>query len=218
MNRLFLIIFLVSTDLCALATRFNRSSAPVAPEIEMFVKDLQNELHMESCNILVRSLSQKNAMVLSIPFSKHYIMYVNEQWFNSLSRDGRRFLIGHELMHIQHKHVTKRVLLAVLFPPLETVIFPLIPYWLKKKRVGNTFEQLLTFWYSRGCEKEADIECAKKLHCARGGIETFTSLEKTPKSVFKVSDLLSDHPTHRVRIQYLEKLEQSEDYQRSVQA
>lgn len=218
LNRLFLVIFVVNAHSCALAVGFNRSSTPVAPEIEMFVKDLQTELHMESYTISVKSLSQKNAMVVSIPFSKHYIMYVNETWFNRLSRDGRRFLIGHELMHIQHRHVTKRVLLSVLFPPLETVIFPLIPYWLKKKRVGNTFEQLLTFWYSRGCEKEADIKCAKKLHCARGGIETFTSLEKMPNSVFKLSDLFSDHPSSSVRIKYLEKLEQSEDYQKSVQA
>ena len=216
MYRLFLVIFLVGTASCVFAkSSQRREEKAVAPAIENFVKDLQRELSMESYKIPVKSLSEKNAMVASVPFSGRYTMYVNENWFNSLSEDGRRFLIGHELMHIKRKHIQKSVVIWYAFPSISVRLFS--PLFGKKKRPSNAFEAMLTLWYSRRNEKEADISCAKRLHCANGGIEVFTSLETSPdKRLFKVPDAFLDHPSHKVRINYLQELAQSEKYRNSL--
>ena len=215
---LFLSILLIGAHSCVFAKSSDTlDGKAVAPAIEIFVKDLQCELHMESYSIPVKGLSDKNAMVVSIPFSGHYKMYINEEWFNSLSVDGRRFLVGHELMHIKHKHIQKSVLLSLAFPSLSARL--LFPLWGKKKGPSNAFEAMLTLWYSRRNEKEADISCAKRLHCANGGIEVFTSLETSPdKRLFKVPDAFLDHPSHKVRIEYLQELAESEKYQNSCYA
>jgi len=211
---LFLLIFLITTDGCLLAKRaFKFSSEPISPQIEMFILDLQKELHMESCNIKIKNLCEENAMVITIPFSGRYLMALNEKWFNAFSEEAKRFIIGHELMHIQHKHVGKKVALYCAWPTVDSIF---MPGFRKVFSYGNAPKKLFLLWYSRSIEKDADISCAKKLHCANGGIEFFESLEKKDVKTPSSRVVLLDHPMNRVRLNYLQELAQSEKYRNSL--
>lgn len=214
MYRLFLIIFLIGTQGCLLAKKTSLFSCePISTQTEEFIRGIQKELGMNSCKITIKNLRQENAMVITIPFSGRYIMALNEKWFNTFSEEARRFIIGHEFMHIKYKHVGKKVALSFVWPSLDSIFMPKL---YKLFRYSNVPKHLFLLWYSRKNEKEADLACAKKLHCANGGIEFFESLNQRQVKGPSPVAILCDHPLDNARLKYLQELAESDDYKNSL--
>lgn len=55
----------------------------------------------------------KNAMVVHLGNFWPQYMFVQEEWFNSLTPAKKRFLIAHEAMHLKHSHVQKMQLYSL---------------------------------------------------------------------------------------------------------
>jgi len=187
------------------------SLTDVSPEVEQYVRGLQNKIGMEDTTIRLRSMSREalrmfgreNAAVVSIPFAN--TMLISEDWFNSLPEKEKRALIGHELAHIKNKHAYKKLAFSILCAPF--LIFSFIPVQM----------------YSRHCELEADKISALEFDNIDGCIDLFRRFKelRDPHSrfVFKqilrrirkfitypIRTLAASHPKLSTRIKDLETL------------
>lgn len=203
------LIFLIATH-GALAKQPVGQGA-ISQETETFIRSIQKELHMESYVLRIKPLAEENAMVSTGLLNNRYTLSLNETWFKTFSHEAQRFIIGHELMHIQRKHVPKTLALSLAWPSLASVFVPLLRN--KTRYYGDIPKTFFMLWYSRVHEKEADLKCAKKLHCAQGGIEFFQALLKSEGKCFRVPDAFLTHPSHTERIKRLRKLMASPEYQ-----
>jgi len=162
-------------------------------------------------------------------------LFIDEQWFNTLPENQKRALIGHELIHYKNHHTYKKVpliLLAFAAASIPKLYSWAVSFGLNKNdkaekifnswyytKIGLLFSAALAF-QSRKLEREADIESAKQLSCAKDSIELMKKLKKNEphESRFKikrdfkafVSPILrffyGTHPTTDERIEYLSKL------------
>ena len=206
----------------------------VSKETENFVRSLQKELGMQNERIRIKRMShfaektmmgKRNACVHS--FSN--LMIIGEKWFNTLSEPEKRALIGHELMHLKKHHQGKQLILALSTTAIANLLTNEIAEKMSSqtsvsphRRLGNVLlvqmllaipNAILTSWYSRQCEREADILAARQLKCSSGGVQLFKRLldeavDPQSRFAFKrfLANLFASHPCCEERIKYLQEL------------
>lgn len=164
---------------------------------------------------------------------------INPEWFSLMNEDEKKFLIGHESIHLLNNHISKRFA-VVLSTTLAVKIYALLSHhifeFLKQKYQNkNLFMQdihllhsylliplslipaFLAIKYAQSTEKEADIESAKRLECAQAGKLFFTDIlnidKRQPFYIRYLNTFLNyitGHPSHQERINYLDKLAQEQ--------
>ena len=216
------------------------SKYSVSPQTEQFIRQIQKELGLEKMRLYIFKLSDKekryiirtNAYVNQDP-----IMVIDEEWFNELSDAEKRFLIGHELMHINKDHIFKKKFFIFSLGIPTSIAINLLIYKFQKDlniklkdspqiasvAIYATLISLAPFslWYNRHLEREADLESATTLHCARGGellfkrvLEEINAIPHTwlhKKLLYFYEKFLGTHPTLKKRIKYLAKLAQKQE-------
>lgn len=196
------------------------------PKIEEFVRSIAKELHITKDfdigimnNQTVYSLGGANAACAG-----NKLILLGPYFLDSLSETERRFLIGHELVHLKRNHFFKN-----LFFPFA-LFFSLIPiHSLSKNKLFKITSEIkgdifsLLYWVisingillarqalSRYHEYEADRESALALKNIEGGILFFKNVKKIysshPSHSNENSKWLASHPSNEDRIKRLENL------------
>jgi len=127
---------------------------------------------------------------------KDFIIFINEEWFNTLSIQEKSFVVGHELQHIKKNHKASKIVSFMAFYFLTNIL-------LHKKessdldnvsRVNSLFAPLsiswlLTSYFSRMYEHDADLSAVKELNCLDGGLSLLQKQRKQiedPESRFAI--------------------------------
>lgn len=152
---------------------------------EKFVRDIISELGM-SQKINIKKLNFNDNACATKLFKEH--IFIDEKFFDELTEDELRFVIGHELMHLHHNHINKKIFSNFVTQNL-------------------TFSSMASSYISRKLELEADASAAKKLNCTQGGISFFEKLSTKTKKKSWNQKLKSSHPDFEERIAALKKLE-----------
>ncbi len=207
-------------------------------ENEQFIRNIQHEMGMDSWNIATRRLSnyamrlvgRENTFVISTP-GLHYL-FISQDWFDSLSQQERRFLIGHELSHLQKYHTLKRIGAGIVLSYTTGLLSDLLTSDSSPEtktminRLTTVGTLIATAYLSRCQEKEADLNAARSLHAAAGGISLFDRFQREcvdPESRFALRRIITTinkipgtlfyatHPSLETRKNYLEKEVNRED-------
>jgi Zn-dependent protease with chaperone function len=219
----------------------------VSASNELFIRKVADSLNMDDYCIEIRGMSnfaqrkfgRINAFVIpSILFSKrsHAYLFISEDWFNTLPDEQKQALVRHELMHIKHNHMRKRLRFFIVIHLLFSFLRIKMPDIVTRSQLVsqekvfttsiasmmlvNCIQGFLMLKYSRSCEKEADIKAAKSMHNKQAFIGLFSHMKENiedPVSKFvikrfihrllkPIKRLLSTHPDFDERIGYIEKL------------
>jgi hypothetical protein len=163
---------------------------------------------------------------------------INPNWYSKIQDPNeKKFIIGHEAIHLLNHHLPKRFVVALatgLAVKFYTITSQHFFEFLKQKYnnplinkvhllhscllIPLSFAQLYpVFKYAQSTEKEADIESATRLNCAQAGKNLFTRIndvvEKQPTHIRYINTFLNfitGHPTHKERADYLGKLAQQQ--------
>jgi len=174
-------------------------STKLSPANEKFVRSIMRTIGIENKFTEIRKLSDWEMMVMgrkNAYVSKNftgYKMVISEEWFNELTPKERRFLTGHEAMHVRLGHC-------------ERYLSP-----------HNKVHMAI----SRECERHADLASAVVLTCADGGMLLFAGMKKVafanadggPTPEDDPRDYYS-HPALDERIEYLRPI--AEDQAKGV--
>ncbi|MGA9530305.1 MAG: M48 family metalloprotease [Candidatus Babeliales bacterium] len=150
-----------------------------------------------------------------IPIGKTLCLCINEEFYKSLSDEEKRFLIGHEMVHIEKKDPVYKLcgLGALIFSNLLSNLA--VNFFMMKKIVPEEYcispiiigfvigiFSVETFlFYSRHIESRADILCLQKLQAYAGCLAL---LERWNKDYGLPDEtpfwgLLSSHPSNNIR-------------------
>ncbi len=207
-------------------------AALLAPEQEEKVKAIASEMGVSEPIVIRKmnhdalrlfgycnAISYFPAILGFIPISNKPFLFISEGFFEDLSPEEQRFLIGHEMVHIKERHV------LYLELTLYMLFFLLLIFWwfLKKyfrliiqKIIATKYHssvsavtscilfciclvvpELIGFAYRRHIEREADCKSMEILKSYDGGIKLIDRWVKE----FKIPahnqyfGLLSDHPS-----------------------
>lgn len=113
----------------------------------------------------IKKAGYDNAFAVKDEAGKGYI-FLNEPWFNTLTMGEKRYLIGHEAVHLLHEHGASRVKLNNALEILKKYYhdFGISISGNAKvlEKIGfSGIAQAITSLFSRGKECEADIEAVK---------------------------------------------------------
>lgn len=159
---------------------------------------------------------------------RNQIQRLSRKFKDVLSQDELESMLAHELGHAKHYHLLKisGLLLLTLAADKAAQVFA--------KKIG--FHTVYTFLslpliyiaiqaIARGCESEADGECAVTAKYQRGMLEfhkkqliselfkkTFFSFEKKVDQMIKASDWRSSHPNAAKRLQHAVQLTQKQNH------
>ncbi len=204
----------------------------VSPENEQFIRDIQKEIGLENQRIRIKRMSKLATRLFGRENAFATLgnnLFISEDWFNTLSQEEKRFLVGHELAHLKKRHPLKmyginigRLLLSIcIAEALKKRLSStgLIPNMLREGLlVLNNLILLLDICYlSRKCEYEADDIAARELNNPDGGIVFFERLIKEvrdPESRFAIKrifsrlykKLFSTHPEFEERIDHMRNI------------
>lgn len=106
----------------------NEGTGKLSAQKEAYIRSIIQELGM-SKNIDIRKMNKRAVTTLGVdnafvtaPLIKEYL-FVSEDFFDNLTESERRFLIGHELMHLYHKHNhLQKILIGACFVSLVPVL------------------------------------------------------------------------------------------------
>jgi len=160
-----------------------------------------------------------------IPYSNQPFMFVSEGFFEDLSPEEQRFLIGHELIHIRERHTMFVNLVKVLFTIILLLPWYCAVLYFRRRFAERTIlmvicvylllcvvlviPKLATFNYLRYMEKIADCESLKLLNTHEGCLK----LLKRWETDFKMAHhhdyygILADHPSNYERKCYCLELQ-----------
>ncbi len=173
-----------------LANNFKAYANPYSDKLsadnEQFVRSIMRSIGIENKFTEIRRLSDWEMMVMgrkNAYVSKNftgYKMVISEDWFNELTAGERRFLTGHEAMHVRLGHCDR--------------------YLSQHSKVDMAI--------SREQERHADLSSAVALKCAQGGIDLFTGMQHVACAMADDKDhddprAYRSHPELQERCQYL---------------
>lgn len=194
------------------------------PECKSFIENIIKELNMQDYNIKIYKMDDRT--IAKFGYKNAFVffnnIYISQDYFKSIPNDVKRFLIGHELMHIKKNHISKNLIFNLAFITASTWAGYSISKYLDKKfkskdqdkQNDNTILQKIknsittrvviaptTFiatsaickMFSRYCEKEADRESALNLNSTEGGIKFFEDLEND--RIYIESHLIGKKPS-----------------------
>ncbi len=112
----------------------------VSDENIEFILGIKRELDFTG-NLHIRKMTpstqyihgKKNA--LSVGYYLANYIFISEEWFNKLTSDKKRALIGHEIMHLKRYHTLKRLALVHVIQCIK--IYFLAKYLLPVARTGE---------------------------------------------------------------------------------
>lgn len=220
----------------------------VSPKNEQLVRDILQELQVpEREAIQVKKLSEYainyksvgSASIVVLPAKCDFptTIFISEDWFDSFSLEEKRFLIGHEIAHLELNHSSHEnsllikkygvygafglALLAVSkrYPGLRVPIF----LFFLAGVVGIETIMMPGFMgpLIKKNELQADYYAAQTLHCVDGGISWLKKMKKyhidlqeeLPKTVCIACNY---HPSFDERIELLEKLKEEMDFDQTI--
>lgn len=222
-------------------TEQSMGSAHVKPEQEQFVRDLAREMnitkpfHIRKINPAnLQTFGYYNAFIAHpivarcIPISNHVFLYISEGFFEDLSPEEQRFLIGHELIHLREGHTQYYLLVItlglicmfllwffVLRNAIQKMVYTRIPATYRKPTIlGLSITALATvicipdilgLAYRRKIEWEADRTSVALLQSHAGGIAYIDRIQKefNRPSHEPYFGLLADHPSLAERKTFL---------------
>lgn len=203
------------------------------PALKKFIQSILQELGIPLDKVIIRRMNRyaiskfgkQNAFVLGdINFTKVH-MFISEEWFDTLSTQEKRFIIGHEAMHIKYRHTIKHIILLLVplgLYHLYDFLYRNQASWLKHERTKLGIylgSLLLSSLGSRYMEANADYYSALELNCVDGGIRYFKnrlnakSNEANLPFLIKLLSWLGyffiqTHPSDAYRLEQLEILKQ----------
>lgn len=170
----------------------------LSPEIEQLVRNVQKELEMEGFNIEIENMPKDSYACATLCPMGYYVVYIDQAWFETLTLNAQRFIIGHELMHIKLMHSWNHNLLS------------------------NIFDSFCGY-FSRQRERDADYFSALELKNAQGGIEALEIMVQIEKEGFAKRKLpfiirtlfyktMASHPKPEERLKLVKDLMGSPEY------
>lgn len=199
-------------------------SLPLAPEQEKKIASIALEMGITE-PITIRKMSTKAIQTFGyynafayfsstiwnlIPISDKPFLFISEGFFEDLSPEEQRFIIGHELIHINERH-TPFLSLSLLI-----LLVALLIFWNFVRKYLKTFfsyglfcllcsiPTFTRFAYKRSMERVADHKSMQILKSYDGGIKLIERWEKEfhlpPHNPY--FGLLSDHPSCSERKNY----------------
>lgn len=208
-------------------------SARISPIYEAKITTLAKEMGIET-PIIMRKMNT-TALVLFgyynafaifpqvgnvLPLINTPFLFISEGFFEDLSEQEQRFLIGHELAHIKAEHMRYlgivkliaffillflcwRFIMRPLMPYLQNLIDPSYHSWLKAGLIAATLFICtslinLTSWrYQRHAEWEADIASLTQFKSHEGGLKLMERWQRDYKiaATNPYWGLCADHPS-----------------------
>ncbi len=225
-------------------TQIAFGSMPLKPEQEQFVKSIADEIGIAN-KLIIRKMNHNalaqfgyhnafayNPQLYSLfPIESVSFLFISEGFFEDLSLEEQRFLIGHEMIHIKHGHLNYLIMCLLLFFAI-LVFFA----WQIRKRIKLivqcwvsyryqiyvmrmvTFVLLCVcnigtsgadFAYRRYIEKEADCVSMQLLNSYDGCMKLTERWHKECKLALHnpYFGLTSDHPSCAERQAYCLELQ-----------
>lgn len=156
-------------------------------------------------------------------------MYISENFFESLTEGSKKFLIGHELIHIKKGHAKKVALLNIISLLSWLISSEFITSYINEnclsksnkivKEIGMRFiiftinralHDLFIAAFMRHCEKEADSQAALSLNVIEDGIKFLNEFlnedQNKNKILAFINSFFSTHPSIKTRIKLLENI------------
>jgi len=211
---------------------------PLRPENDRYVRNILRAMGVvEVERVVVGHLDQKGdtSAYASTPLfvaGPRYVVIGDEAWFDSCDDAHKRFVIGHEAVHLARRHEVKMGALtigaglaALLGDSLLRSGLSCVPgaqdHLLGASRAGFVgsvvFSTLLAMRFSRYIEREADTVAARELDAAAGGVADMQEFKQEIDE--KVANLswwqralhfclapFRSHPSCNERIAYLQKV------------
>lgn len=219
---------------------------PVSAQQEEFIRSVAAEMNIQE-NFLVRKMSQPAMLTLGycnafacfplifncIPTGTQPLLFMSEGFFEDLTLQEQRFIIGHELTHIKEHH-TQYLNLWIMMVQLIVLIFLWVLFrWYITPRIKRKFAEkkqriaiyaVITFMvfaitelgatlvqkqYLRDYERVADYSALTTLNCHDG----FIALIKRWQSDYQMPShnsyygLFADHPSCVERKNYCLQLQ-----------
>lgn len=97
------------------------------------------------------------------------MLILDEEWLSGLSNEEKKFVIGHELMHLSYYHSRKKLFYA-FFSFISS-------YLVTESSISLLTTQFLQSLIGKACEYQADYESVKRLNCYKGAIDFFDRME-----------------------------------------
>lgn len=170
----------------------------VSPDLKAEIYDILRKIKLNNIETIeIKRLSiigkrfagDKNAFAWNLPGCPRYI-YVSEDWFKTLEKDEKEFLIAHEGMHLKFNHCPKGALLPIAMGVGNGSLAGLSGYLVAHRMKHNSAGPALGFatGYSlflvgfiygrkfflqkrRAYELQADREAAIALNSIEGGLK-----------------------------------------------
>ncbi len=201
---------------------------PLAPENEAFVLNIAREMNAPT-NIIIRKMNlqaieicgERNAFALGSLWGMPPYIFVSEGFFDSLSQEGKRFAIAHEMAHITKKHFALALLVTASFLGINyfmwSNLYTIMQGHSKEKMVIGTLFGLTASLISFLCmqyfkrnhiEKVADFEALERFHCFDGCNDFLNKTENKDLEKNHYLWLFLDHPSHTHRREWCEALRQ----------
>ena len=219
-------------------------SSPLAPEQEAMIRKIAHETGVTR-SVIIRKMNTQalaqfgycNALAFNlhmcylIPIDSVSLLFVSEGFFEDLTPEEQRFLIGHEMIHIKHGHLGYLPLfICLLFLSLAACSLFLLRIIYKsfaqtiKKQYQTVFmisitlllffscsfiTQIASFAYRRHIEKEADCESMKLLGSYNGCLQLTDRWQQEYNIALHnpYFSIMSDHPSVAERKTYCLELQ-----------
>lgn len=218
----------------------------ISPEREQEIRSIAQEMNIDK-EFLIRKMNREallkfgycNAFVYfytflnCIPMCSTPFLFISESFFEDLSFEERRFLIGHELVHIEEEHTRYLQMATYLF----MIVAGLFSYflgkrWFKKLSLSQELNDrkiyrvliFFIFWlnlvviglgncaYKRYIERVADYRALTTLKAYDGAFKIFNRWHNDYKVALHnpYYGLLADHPSCDERRTYCQTLKNNE--------
>ena len=218
----------------SLANQFGTEQ--LAPEKEKLIRSIMQEMGIIK-NIEIRKMNRHGMTTFGLYNAFAYLdsyLFFSEHFFTKLNTEEQRFLIGHELMHIEQRYVYKQstVIWGNYFANVALCWYAY--QLLNKKRLSskmqrpliiglhvalNIINKLNELRRARYFEQDADKESAIRLKCAQGGI-SFLKKMKQLTDDFPLQGnydystwwkrLWANHPNNEKREKYLQEISKNQ--------
>jgi Zn-dependent protease with chaperone function len=220
--------------------------SPIPSTIKTIFEKMSVKLHP------TKLFSSKN-FGFNAGVARDQTIIIGEELLKTCSPQEVEFVIGHELGHVLNNHHIKKLLVTLValgvsialplgierlserlkkdypeatYPKIHTIISSIqkvSTFITENPLLSYLFYKQINAYFSRYCEKEADLTAAKKIGHAAGGISFFENLltkkYTNTRSLSRLRYLnpfywhsmiehafFSSHPDHTTRIDYLKKL------------
>lgn len=211
----------------------------LSPEKEATIRALAEEMEITT-PFMVRRMNRTSLLTYGyhnafvcfpqlfccIPISNTPFLFISEEFFEDLSKEEQRFLIGHELTHLQEHHTQYLNLVMIIIILAIASFFPFMrkhfSFFVEKQGaqryktpvtllllflIATTFftaRNLGTLYYRRHMERVADYASLTKLKSYDGALALINRWQKEFNLPLHnpYYGLLSDHPSSHERKTY----------------